>query len=474
MSWQYKWCIEVKPAPAIIVLLGAGGDLARRKLFPAYAQLAAKELWPEGSGIICCARRPWDDNLFRKYAAGFMPPQKEAEKILEDMYFVPGDIRDPLFAQALREKISRLLGEWQGAVPPALIFHFAMAPAETLAAVHTLGKAGLFAETSAIPSVRAVFEKPFGFSGPEAGEMNRKLRQFLQEDQIYRTDHYLGKETIRNIMVTRFCNRIFEPAWSAKDIARIMICAPETTDVAARSTYYDASGCLRDMFQNHLLEMLALTAMDRPAASGIGALTKSKIDLLEHVKIQKVSTARYAGYTDHPGVARDSLTETAACVTLAIDTPVWRGTEFILFSGKAMNTGATAVKVIFRQPETSIFPLVKAGDFAGNILTINIQPQESMSLAMQVKRPGPNLCMGTAEMSFAFPAKENANDLDAYARLLVEAMLGDRNTFVSAEMIDAGWQIFDPVIAELRQKGIKPAIYPQVSAPEDIFRELII
>ena len=473
MSWQYKWCLEIKPAPAIIILFGAGGDLARKKLFPAYAQLAAKGLWPEGSKIVCCARREWDDEDLRSYAGNAMG-QPENKEILSDMFFVPGDVNDPAFAVRLSEKITWLLQEWQGAVPPACIYHFALAPAQALAAVKTLAVANLLQETAAVPEIRTVFEKPFGFSGQEATEMDNILHSFLREEQIYRTDHYLGKDTIRNILVTRFANRIFEPAWSGENIARILICAPETADVSERSSYYDTSGCIRDMFQNHLLEMLALTAMDAPASPGLDSLLHSKIALLQHVKIKKVSTAQYAGYTDHNGIPRDSHTETAACVSLEIDTPRWRNTDFVLFSGKNMNTGNTCIKVIFRSPQISIFPLVKAEDFAGNILTIDIQPEERMSLAMQVKRPGPNLCMGTAEMSFAFPANDNVPELGAYARLLTEAMLGDRSTFVSGEMIQAGWRIFDPVLAELRQSGRKPQIYQPGAAPEDVFSQLII
>ncbi len=467
-SMEYKWCLEIKPAPAILVLAGAAGNLAAKKLFSAFAELKAAGLWPEGSRVIGCARRPWSDEEFRRFAGEHIAGSGGRE-VLADFVFVPGDLAGAEFPARLKAALDQVLSRWRGAVKPALIFHFAVGAADLPGIIGALGNAGFFRNAGKkFRAVRVILEKPLGLSGADAEILAAGLRLHLKEAQICRMDHFLGKDFVRNLLVTRFANRIFEPAWNSTHISEVILCAAEHDGAEGRAGYYDRSGCIRDMFQNHLLEMFSLTAMDRPDPPGSAGIEKAKLRLLKQVRAASVRTARYAGYADLPGVAADSRTETAALAVLEAETPRWRGTRFTLFSGKAMARDETWIKVIFRSPDRSPFRRIKAGDFAGDELKFALRPREGMSLSLQVKLPGPNLCVGSAELDFALPAGTRPA-LSAYARLFVEAMLGERDSFVSEAVSAAGWRIFDPVLEQLARERRVPPEYPPGIEPGKLF-----
>ena len=468
---EYKWCLEVKPAPAILVLAGAAGNLAGGKLFNALAELGAAGLWPEGSRVIGCARREWSDDDFRRFAAEHISAAGGRE-VLRDFIFVPGDLVGAEFPPRLKAALDKVLARWRGATAPALIFHFAVGAAELPGIAAALGGTGFFDNADRkFREIRVILEKPLGLSGADAEALAAGLRIHLKEAQIYRMDHFLGKDFVRNLLVTRFANRIFEPAWNSSHISEIIICAAERDGVEGRAGYYDRSGCIRDMFQNHLLEMLALTAMERPRAPGSAEIEKAKLRLLGRMRAASVRTARYSGYANLPGVAGNSRTETAALAVLEADTPRWRGTRFTLLSGKAMARDETWIKVRFRSPDCSPFRRVKAEDFAGDELKFELRPREGMSLRLQVKMPGPNLCVGSAELDFTFPAEAGAG-LSAYARLFVEAMLGERDSFATEAFSAAGWRIFDPVLERLAASPDPPAEYPPGIEPGVLFPEI--
>ena len=447
-----RFCMEVNAAPCALVLFGATGDLAARKLLPALFQLHAASLLHATSRIIGCGRTPLDDAAFRARAALTLPadaPAAQREAFLERLGYVPFDDADPTSFAALAARLDAL-DRLETPVPFARLYYLAVPPAAMQPLVGRLAEAGLLAEPSLdSPPRHLLIEKPFGSDSRSAEALDAFLKRHAREHQIFRIDHYLGKGTVQNILVMRFANLLFHPVWRAECVDHVQITAAETIGVENRAGYYDQAGLVRDMFQNHLLELLAFTAMETPSAFDADAIQKAKLDVIRAIRPFSAAGAsedfvrgQYRGYRAERGVAPDSATETFAAARLWVDTPRWRGVPFYLRSGKRLAVRETTVTLAFKPAPCQVYGPCDAGK-----LTLRIQPDKGVCLHLQAKRPGPKLCIGDLPLSFRYAdLGDTSSRPDGYARLLLDAMLHDHTLFVRNDTIAASWALFTPVL----------------------------
>lgn len=455
--WRGGFCLEVSPVPNTVVIFGASGDLSGRKLIPALYSLFRRKLLHEKSRILGCARTPMDDETWRNTLREKLAPSPELEAFLSILHYEHGDYDDPAFYRDLSRRLDEI--EKDADADPLItgrIFYAALPSAlyETLAA--HLGESGLTRESSSgIPWRHVIFEKPFGSDLNSAEALDNALHKSLEERQIYRMDHYLGKETVQNILILRFANMIFEPVWNAHYIDNIQITAAETVGVEHRAGYFDKAGLLRDVFQNHMLEMLALVTMECPASSDPDAVRDEKLKLLKSIRpfsrrdiASSVVRGQYAGYRSEPGIPADSGTETFAAMRLFIDNWRWHGVPVFLRSGKKMAKKQTRITINFKHVPHSVFSPIPASDLTPNQLVLDVQPQEGLTLKIQAKEPGPKLCMGQLSMDFKYSSiLENGESMpDAYERLLLDCMLGDQTLFIRNDTIASAWQLLAPVL----------------------------
>jgi glucose-6-phosphate 1-dehydrogenase len=439
----------------VIVILGASGDLTARKLIPALYNNFKKKRLPEGTSVLGFARRPYSDDDFR---------QKMKEAVLT---FEPDD-----FNEAEWGKFSKLLfyqmGEFSGeehyralslrindvsTSPQNCLFYLSAAPDFYPIIVTHLAGANLLSETET-GYRRVIVEKPFGRDLASALSLNSVLHGALQEHQVYRIDHYLGKETVQNVVVFRFGNAIFEPLWNRNYVDHVQITVAESVGVEHRGNYYDTAGVLRDMFQNHLLQLLALVAMEPPAVFDADTLRNEKVKVLsalreispEHSALSTVR-GQYEGYLSENGVGQDSRTETFAAVRLFIDNWRWQGVPFYLRSGKLLNEKISEITVQFRRPPTQILD-VQAGktELFTNRLSIQIQPNEGMHLRFLAKVPDEGMQTRPVEMAFNFRESFGVKAIpEAYERLLLDAMNGDASLFARSDEIELAWKFIDSI-----------------------------
>ena len=466
-------------ATTSIVIFGGTGDLAQQKLLPALFQLACKGRLPERVRIVGVARRDHSDDSFR----GFMeqgvqrlgelaPRTGEWSEFAKNLFFVQGDIDDPELYVRLKQR----LGEIEAGNANRL-FYLSVAPRFFGAAVENLGTSGLAGDDGGWR--RVVIEKPFGRDLESAQALNRTVHRVFEEEQVYRIDHYLGKETVQNLLVFRFSNAIFEPVWNRNYVDNVQITAAETVPVGDRAGYYDQSGVLRDMVQNHLLQLLTMVAMEPPSAMDAYSLRNHKVEVLRAIRrwnpeetAQNAAFGQYRGYLSEKGVAPDSAVGTFAAIRLYVDNWRWQGVPFYLRTGKAMAEKVTEILIQFRRPPHMMFSAGPGKEPSANILSLCLQPDEGVHLRFGVKVPDQGMLIKPESMEFHYQSafKEQAIP-EAYERLLHDALEGDASLFIRSDHIEEAWRIVDPMIEG--RANLRPQIYEDGTWGPDSADELL-
>ncbi len=440
-----------------LVIFGASGDLTRRKLIPALFHLYRKgRLW-ERWRVVGISRSPMSDEEFRQKMregvdefARFNYEPEEWEKFAQGLFYLPGDLTE---LDDLKD-LDKMLLEEEDAVEGLThrLYYLSIAPRLYESAVENLGAADMISEETGWR--RVVIEKPFGHDLSSARTLNEALLSVLVESQIYRIDHYLGKETVQNIMVFRFANSLFEPVWNRNYIDHVQITAAETVDVGHRAGYYDGVGVVRDMMQNHMLQLLALVAAEPPASFDANALRNEKVKVLKAVRpitqhdvAQHTVRGQYRSYRDAKGVAEKSQTATFAAIRFYIDNWRWQGVPFYLRSGKALAKKTTAITIFFKEPPHVMFPMPPDAHISKNSLSICIQPDEGIHFSFQAKVPDSTARMRTVNMEFHYDDAFGPTAVpDAYERLLLDVIKGDASLFTRGDSNELAWELIDPIL----------------------------
>jgi glucose-6-phosphate 1-dehydrogenase len=448
-----------------IVIFGASGDLTSRKLIPALYRLFQKERLPPDSQIIGVSRSPFSDSQWRQQltetTSKFMGELFDAEswnRFSNRVFYQPGDINTPDDFHQLGQRLQSLEAN---AKKTDRLYYLSTAPQLYATAIQNLGRAGLASEE--VGKRRVIIEKPFGTDLASAKALNHAIHAVFREHQIYRIDHYLGKETVQNLFVLRFANSIFEPLWNRNFIDHVQITVAEEVAVGRRGGYYDQSGILRDMFQNHLFQLMMITAMEPPARYDADLVRDEKVKVLLSVR-PKVGgdyaadsvRGQYEGYRQEEGVPEDSQTETFAGLRLFIDNWRWKGVPFYLRSGKAMSCRTTQIVIQFREPPHLLFGSGKKRAPDANRLVIQVQPAEGIQLHFQTKVPDSEMKSRLGQLDFRFETGGGAELPDAYQRLLLDALLGDASLFARSDEVELAWSIIDPLIAAWRSPAAPP------------------
>jgi glucose-6-phosphate 1-dehydrogenase len=450
--------------PHTLVIFGASGDLTSRKLIPALYLLSHKGRLPKQTRIIGVARSKFTNESWRKELeestrkfTGKAFDEKDWQTFAANLFYHPGDIDKPDDFKAL----AKLLDELEAGAATTRLYYLATAPGLYATAIANLGAAGLADESRGVR--RVVIEKPFGTDLKTAQGLNRETHQVFDEKQVYRIDHYLGKETVQNILVMRFANSIFEPLWNRRYIDHVQITVAEEVDVGRRAGYYDTAGVVRDMFQNHLLQLLMVTAMESPARFTSEFVRDEKVKVLRAIKpltggdfARDTVRGQYEGYLEADGVAPGSQTATFAALKLHIDNWRWQGVPFYLRSGKAMSCRTSQIVIRFRPPPIMMFSEGPRTLCEPDQLVIQIQPAEGIQLYFQSKVPDAGMKLRTANLDFKF-AREFTGDMpDAYQRLLLDAMNGDASLFARSDEVECAWSIIDPILAAWQSPAAPP------------------
>ena len=474
-----------------VVIFGASGDLAKRKLFPAIFHLQCDGLLHQDFALVGVARSPLSDEGFRRLvytsARGADDPSPAGEIDEEDwarfaprLSYVQGDLGDAATYAALGERLGAI--ESARSHSDGRLFYLAVPPSAYEECIVHLSRAGVaerINQPEARPWTRVVIEKPFGRDLESARALNCTVRKALAEHQVYRIDHYLGKETVQNLMVFRFANSVFEPVWNRHHVHHVQITAAETVGVEHRAGYYEEAGVVRDMFQNHLLQLLSLTAMEPPIAFQADAVRDEKLKVLRAIRRFSpadigvaavrgqygpgtVSGTAVPGYRQEPGVDPTSSTPTWAALRVLVDNWRWQGVPFFLRSGKRMARRVSEISIRFRDPPHLMFPLERGEAIAPDGIVIRVQPQEGISLAFNIKAPGVGVRVTAARMDFSYADAFGPAAHSAYETLLLDCMVGDATLFTRADSVEAAWEVVDPVIEAWEEK--QPESFPNYAA----------
>ena len=463
------------PGPCTLVIFGANGDLTKRLVTPALYNLACTNLLPENFAIIGVDHNGKDDQAWRDHLSEAMQSfvggtgefdpasidQKAWGWLTERMFYHLGDFEDPASYEALGTLIADI--DQKHGTGGNVIFYLAVADRFFGRVVDELGKAKLVdveaKDGAPKPWRRVVIEKPFGHDLGSARDLNARILKVLKEDQIFRIDHFLGKETVQNIMTFRFSNGLFEPLWNRDHIDHVQITVAETVGVEARGSFYEATGALRDMVPNHVFQLLCMTAMEPPTSFEADAIRSKKVDVFASIKAVQPDCAvrgQYdAGsvlgqparaYRGEPNVSPQSTIETYVALKLAIDNWRWAGVPFYIRTGKYMTQRTTEIAVRFKQAPMALFEDTECDTTHANWMVIQVQPDEGISLQFDVKRPGPTVELQSVKMNFAykdwFPPQQNVG----YETLIYDVMIGDQTLFQRADQVEQGWRIVQPVL----------------------------
>ena len=443
-------------SPTVFVVFGATGDLSQRKLLPALFDLYLKAALPEEFRVIGFARREWSDEEFREFAREVLAvrqahPTDQLEGFLERLQYQSGEFDQPENYAKLEGLLRSIDAEW-GACSNKL-FYLAVPPIAYETILTRISESGVARSCSDGEGwTRILIEKPFGRDILTARHLDALLAELFQEEQIFRIDHYLAKETLQNILAFRFANRIFEPVWDNEEIERVELRVWEMVDVAERGSFYDDIGALRDVGQNHLLQMLALVAMEQPETLRDTDIRSRRAEVLRRVRLldgprENVWRGQYEGYQHEKGVMSESMTETAFRLHASVDTDRWRGVPFILESGKAMKERRAEIVVVFKAPRHCWSELHCAVG-QNNRIVFEIQPHERASLRVWVKQPG--IASEIIAQDWHFDAVPRESDVglvaDAYEKILFDAIMGDQTLFASTEEVQAAWAFITPIL----------------------------
>ena len=453
-----------------IVIFGVTGDLTRRKLIPAIYALTASGALPQDTYLIGFARRDWTDQTMRDvFVAGIeesvKPSNPESDvvnHILEKSTYVQSTFEDPDGYQRLCERLQALNVE-------SILFYLATPPEEYPNIVRQIGAAGISRPRNGW--TRIIIEKPYGQDLESAIELDATVHQVFDENQIYRIDHYLGKETVQNIIVFRFANAIFEPLWNRRYVDHIQISVSETVGVGSRAGYYDTAGVVRDMFQNHLLQLVTLTAMEAPFGFNADAVRDEKVKVLKALRPMRgqeaitntfraqyvsgfIDGVRVPGYKDEQGVPAGSVTETLLAARLFVDNWRWAGVPFFIRSAKRMPARMTKIVIRFKQMPLSLFNWVNLAGDAPNALVLNLQPNEGIRLEFGAKAPGPVNQILPVNMEFDYDATFGSEPPDAYQRLLLDCILGDATLFTRQDEVHGQWAFTTDLIKAWQENPV--------------------
>jgi len=466
--------------PCVMVLFGAAGDLTKRKLVPALFNLVKAKLLPKDFAVVGVSVDDLSLEQFRNQITGFLHSEDRGteawEWFTQRLYYQRGDFADSETYSTLGNRLSDLNRERQ--TQGNYLFYLATAPKFFAPIIQQLGTAGLSNQENGCWR-RVVIEKPFGHDLDSAKSLNREIKSVLDENQIYRIDHYLGKETVQNIMVFRFDNAIFEPIWNRRYIDHVQITNAETVGVEQRGGYFDNAGTLRDMVPNHVMQLLSLTAMESPASLQADAVRNEQAKVLRAVQpldsedvLRRSVRGQYGegppncervfGYRAEPGVSPESRTETFVALKLNIDNWRWAGVPFYLRTGKRLAKRHTEIAIQFKRTPFEVFRKTPAHKSHTNTLVIQIQPVEGISLSFGAKIPGAVLRVGSVDMSFEYSKYFGADAYTGYEVLLYDCMIGDATLFQRADMVEAGWSVVDPVLDVW--KALPPRRFPNYRA----------
>jgi glucose-6-phosphate 1-dehydrogenase len=475
--------------PTLIFIFGGSGDLTQRKLIPALYNLYIDQYLPSKFHIVSIGRGEFTPAAYKAHVKKGVETfsrrktdlKDEWNKFLQSVEYHLMDLESEKTYKALGGEIKKWEEEWDA--KPTVIFYMSVAPQLAPVIAEKLHKAKLCDDPA---RSRMVFEKPFGHDLESANALNGLLCRMFKEEQIYRIDHYLGKETVQNILALRFANALFEPVWNSHYIEHVQITAAETVAVEGRGSYYEGSGALRDMVQNHMLQLLCMVAMEAPVSFKADEIRNKKVDVLHAIRrFSKDDVHRHAvrgqygrgwmkgdevrSYREEKGVAPDSGTDTFAAVQFFVDNWRWKDVPFYLRTGKTLAEKTTLITIQFKSAPDYAFPTEAGETWRANRLTISIQPQMDIRLRFQAKHPGPHMTLQPVDMTFSYAAEYGDNQPEAYETLLQDVIEGDATLFMRADQVEAAWEIITPILELWQEK--QPVDFPNYApgtwGPED-------